>query len=519
MFYYVIERHTGKLLSRHKDDNARYKARNKDVYLRMAYDSEESLTVGQCYPEILKQLLDQEVKASHLSFTKDYLMAAAANEPFLTNAFAYKLVGADPQSVIDEYRDEAQRIIDEENAAIIERAEQKARIVAFDKAQPDRNAITYTFPAVRGLQAKKAFYCAQVTYGQLVKMFTFGDEDDSLPAEQRIQRELNPRRAIGVRDYIIDNPSNYVLPAITASVSAKMWFEPLQGFESFNVGRLHVPVDAIMLINDGQHRRSGIESAIKSDPALKNETIAVVFYFDEGLKRSQQIFSDINCKQLKPSNALSSLFDHREVINVWTKEVMNAVPYLSVRTEKEKTSVAAKSARLWSILSLKKFLCALSGLSEDAVSEQLATPAARKESIAFLIRFFDELGKHVPQWADMMAGHMPACQVREDLIIGHAVFLEALGNACQVLVPMDEKGSIAWAETDLAALSKLTSLNPARNAEIWRHRAVNINGTMNKTAFGVNSTASYLRAIMDLPRSDEMLKAEQIIKAANGDNQ
>lgn len=166
-------------------------------------------------------------------------------------------------------------------------------------------------------------------------------------------------------------------------------------------------------------------------------------------------------------------------------------------------------------MSLKKFLGAISGLSEDAVTKQLATPEVRAQSVEFFKRFFAALDHHIPQWADMMAGRMPASQVREDLIIGHAVFLEALGNACCALMHTDNDGNIAWADIDLEPLSKLAQIQPARNAEIWRHRAVHINGTMNKTAFGVNATASVLRSIMDLQASDEMLKAEQVITANN----
>lgn len=514
MHYYIVARATGKLISRHKTDDSRYKNRRKDPHNMMEYDSEDMLTVGEFYPDVLKGLLDAEIKRHHIEFTMEYLKAKATGDHFLAAAYSYKLHNADPEWVIQEYTARAQQLLDEEATKTAKAAEQRARLAAFDEStQADRNAITFTFPAVRGMQAKKSFYCAQVSYAQLVKMFTFGDEDDSLPAELRIQRELNPRRAVGVCEYILDNPTDYVLPALTASVSAKMWFEPLPGFENFNVGRLHVPMDAVMLINDGQHRRSGIESAIKRRPALKDETIAVVIYFDEGLKRSQQMFSDINCKQLKPSNAISSLFDHRETINVWVKEVMTAVPYLASRTEKEKTTVGAKSIRLWSILSLKKFLCALSGLSEEAIATQLATTAARKDASDFILRFFAALDLHIPHWADMMAGRIPANQVRDDFIIGHAVFLEALGNACQALMRTDQNGNIVWSECDISPLAKLVAIDPARTADVWRHRAVHINGTMNKTAFGVNATASVLRSIMELTPSDEMLKTEQVIKA------
>ena len=53
-------------------------------------------------------------------------------------------------------------------------------------------------------------------------------------------------------------------------------------------------MSATMLINDGQHRRYAIELALKGDTTLQNETAPVQIHFDQGLKRSQQIFADIN---------------------------------------------------------------------------------------------------------------------------------------------------------------------------------------------------------------------------------
>lgn len=48
---------------------------------------------------------------------------------------------------------------------------------------------------------------------------------------------------------------------------------------------------SVFLINDGQHRKATIEAAMQEDVTLEKETISIVFLGDEGLLRSQQVFT------------------------------------------------------------------------------------------------------------------------------------------------------------------------------------------------------------------------------------
>jgi DNA sulfur modification protein DndB len=63
-------------------------------------------------------------------------------------------------------------------------------------------------------------------------------------------------------------------------------------------------MNAKFVINDGQHRRGGIEAAPRENPDLGDETIAVVFIMDVGLKRCQQMFADLNRYAVRPSTSL-----------------------------------------------------------------------------------------------------------------------------------------------------------------------------------------------------------------------
>lgn len=496
----------GKVISSHNDRSAAIKKQGSDEFI---VTTDIRLKKGECYPELTEQQYEAHVTDSRLRFCIMAKKAEKETAGFNGERYDFMLYGMDPFEVMELFGAQAEHELNEEEAKALDVASRRARMKALEQhiCPDDRNSITISFPAVRGIQAGKEFFAAQVPFIQLEKMFVFDDE--VLPPELRMQRELSQRRAVAISDYIVGNPSDYVLPALTCSVSARMWFDALPGNHGQRLGLLNIPLDAVMLINDGQHRRAGIEKAIRRRPELRGEMVTVTFFFDEGLKRSQQIFSDINCKMVKPSTAISALFDHRDLLNIWMKEVMNGVPGLANRIEKETGSVGAKSSRLWSVISLKKFLTAISGIN-DSNAEFYLGDEQRKASVAFFTRFFEAAAQHIPKWAQMMNGSIPAAEVREDMLIGHAVFLEALGVACRALL-LNDQGQPDWANCDLTPLSGLANIVPQKTSSQWKFRAVNVNGTMNKTAFGVVSTASVLRGMMGITLSPEMLKSDKIV--------
>ena len=88
-------------------------------------------------------------------------------------------------------------------------------------------------------------------------MFVFDDEE--VPAELRAQRTLNRHRIPEIAQYLIENRDGYVVSALTASVDTSVRFEPLGGRAATgSIGTLEIPMDAQLLINDGQHRRAAI---------------------------------------------------------------------------------------------------------------------------------------------------------------------------------------------------------------------------------------------------------------------
>ena len=132
---------------------------------------------------------------------------------------------------------------------------------------------SYTFPAVKGIQAKKEYFITMIPLKYLVKILP--EPGEYLTPEYRAQRRINELRIPGIKNYILDNKDSYIFSSLTASIDGEYIFEK-STIE--NVGLLHINMDARILINDGQHRRAAIAQALLEDDSIEDETISVREY-------------------------------------------------------------------------------------------------------------------------------------------------------------------------------------------------------------------------------------------------
>lgn len=475
-------------------------------------ESDEPLAKGECYPERVekaqREALDANAVALLVAMREPGLYnpeRAAAGDQTERHAARLAALGMTFDELEERYGDQARAEIERVEAARQERAEEAARREAAESSiVAAAQEHTYSFPAVRGIQAGKEYYIAQIPYGVLVKLFVF-DEEDDVPPELRAQRSLNEKRARDIGQYIVGNQDDYVLPALTATVSQEMRFDAVAvSGASERLGMLNIPITATMLINDGQHRRRGIEHAIAERPALRHETVAVTIFFDEGLERSQQIFSDINARQVKPSSAINTLYNQRDPFNAWLKELLDKMPAIKSRIDFENASVSAASHKLWSLVAFKKAVTLLTGVSAKTMPE--GAPLARCER--FVMRFFAEAAEHIPQWRNMVDGNMPAKMVRKEYVIGHTVWLDALaGYVNRTILGGGDATRYEDDAHDWAAMVPLCGVDPLKSAAMWQGRCVSL-GRMQRTADGVKLTTAALLELAGKRLPEDLADAE-----------
>ena len=351
----------------------------------------------------------------------------------------------------------------------------------------------YKFPSIKGIQASQEYYIAMCPLRLIPKIFLF-DEEELVP-ELRAQRVLNKSRIPDISNYILDNPKSYVFSALSASIDGDLRFIPAEGVADDDaVGTLHIPMSATFIINDGQHRRAAIEEAIKEKPELADETIAIVFFKDKGLKKSQQMFADLNRYAVKPSKSLGVLYDHKDPTAEITRNVVKDSNVFKNLVEFEKTTLAPRSRRLFTMSSIHQ-------ANKLLLSSQDSEDIAKLSLIA--TEFWDELDQYIPEWYAMRSNKASSGEIRQDFIHSHSVALSAFGRFGSTL--LKDKN---W-KTKLANIESIDWRRT--NSALWEGRAMR-DGKISKAHDCILLTSIFLKEKAGLSLTPEEESKENKFK-------
>jgi len=330
---------------------------------------------------------------------------------------------------------------------------------------------THTFEAIRGKQAGSDFYIVMCTMKSVAKLFTFYDAEIS--AEQRAQRTLRKVRIPRIRDYVLENIDDYIFSSITVSVDGKITFKPISK-ENNNLGIISISQDAAILINDGQHRVAAIKEALEHNTELGKDKISVVFFEDRGLKKSQQMFADLNKHAIKPTKSLGILYDRRNDFATFVVEMTRKIKVFHNKIEIEKTTISNRSTKFFT----------LNGL-ELATKNLLGKNKNIKETEKELaITFWNTVTKNIPEWTLLVEKRVTPAELRKDHVHANTNMLEAIAIAGNKLI---QNYPNKWKEK----LEGLQGIDWSRSNPEWDGKII-IRGKMTKTKAGMNSAAQII---------------------------
>ncbi|MFG1593553.1 DNA sulfur modification protein DndB [Halobacteriovorax sp. CON-3] len=345
---------------------------------------------------------------------------------------------------------------------------------------------SFKFPAIRGVQSGREFFTVMCPLRLVSKLFTFTDEE--LRPELRAQRVLNKSRIPEMRDYLVNNPTNYTFSSITASIDSEYKFDSVSD-DNPNIGNLSISMDCRFIINDGQHRRAAIEEALKERPELGNESISVVMFVDEGLRRSQQIFSDLNRHAIRPTNSIGILYDHRDPMSSLTRELIESVEIFNGLTEKEKSSISNRSTKLFT-------LSAVHNATKVLLSKKKKDTTLTQKDKDRALEFWTNVTHNMPDWNDAKLRKVNTSDLREECIHAHGVALQALGEVGKDLMRRYPKD---WKKY----LKNLSKINWSRsNTQLWEGSAL-INGRVSKSTDSVRRTSIIIKEQLKVPLNKE----------------
>lgn len=362
---------------------------------------------------------------------------------------------------------------------------------------------SYSFPALRGIQAGKEYFVVMCPLRLIPRIFLFDEEEIS--PEHRAQRTLNKSRIPDISNYILDNPNDYVFSSLTASVDGSMEFKPYTQEPQFqDIGRLYISLDARFLINDGQHRRAAIEEALKTSPELGQETISVVFFHDIGLIKSQQMFADLNRHAVNTTSSLGILYEHRDQLANITKEIISEIPLMDRYTDKEKQSLSKLSSKIFALSNIFQTNSRILNKKKGEFISDLERQ--------FLKDFWNELCLAMVEWQQVFRKELSPSELRTNFINAHGVFLEAvgiLGNFLYNHHPTDwpiylrELSKIDWNRT---------------NSTDWMGRAIGPTGRINKNNDTIQLTANLIKRKLNLPLLEQEVQIENKLKIGDIDD-
>lgn len=355
---------------------------------------------------------------------------------------------------------------------------------------------THAFPAIKGTQAGRGFYIAMCPLKVIPKIFVFDEEE--VPPELRAQRTLNRARIPEIASYLVENRDSYVLSALTACVDGHLEFRPLadHGPQS-SIGILTMPMEARILINDGQHRRAAIEAAIRENPDLGQDNVPVLFFLDQDLRRSQQMFADLNKYAIRPSYSLSTLYDHRDQSAELARYLATTCSAFTGSTEMERSAISNRSIKLFTLSSIKH-------ASRALLRKRGREPIAEEEKL-LAKEYWEAVADQITDWRKAKDRIVPTWELRQNYVHAHGVALQALGRVGAALLAARPKD---WK----TVVRKLKNIDWSRsNTKLWEGRAM-VHGRISKSSSSVVLTASAIKKAIGLKLTDDELALEREVR-------
>jgi DNA sulfur modification protein DndB len=357
------------------------------------------------------------------------------------------------------------------------------------------DAFHFALPAVRGVQASREYFVAMCPLRLVPRLFPL--ESNHLRPALQLQRILNRSRIPEIVKYLTGHSKSYILSSLTASINVPVQFEAAQGTVGTAVfGHLKVPMTAQFLLHDGLHRRVAIEAALKNRPEIADETISLVLFVDPGLRRAEQMFTDLKRNETHSARSRSILCDHRDEMAKLVKALVARVAVFTDMTEMARSTISNRSLKLFT-------LSALYHATKVLLADKQDEPFTARLSLA--TEFWTEVAKQIPDWQEAKEGNVSPAELRKNFVHAHAIALAALARMGRALVA---KYPTSWQ----SKLKALKTLDWARsNTRLWEGRAM-IGGRLSKASMCVVLTGNVLKLQLGQSLLPEEKEAEEQLR-------
>lgn len=256
--------------------------------------------------------------------------------------------------------------------------------------------------------------------------------------DSNVQRELDPKRKLEIRAFILDNLEQERDFQFTSFVftGRNQLKQDEQGY--------YIEEGAKLYISDGQHRSLALEdaytflkSSLSSAISVKNEekititrkriatlenfVVSMQIYKNLDIKQERQLFSDLNTERKEAHPGLLLQYDHRDVYSTITRELAQKLQG-KFEVEMKAARVVNGSSALTTLVMMKRCIVALiDGLYfQNTNKNTLPYPQQEVEQIAeaFFLKWLQIFPKKAHRRTQYVTG-LTGIQVALALTVHH----------------------------------------------------------------------------------------------------
>lgn len=217
-------------------------------------------------------------------------------------------------------------------------------------------------PAIRGILGDIVYYTSSFTFKQIAERVKKIDQElhTSTSLKDQLQRSLT-KNYESITDYILSQKEHFFNALVLAVYDGDpVWNEIEVGFKGedfFSMGFLRLNGEEKIFPVDGQHRVEGIKDAIKKDPSLEDESIAVILIGHhkdkEGMEKTRRIFSTLNRYAKPVSTGDIIALDEDDTVAIVTRNMLESFPLFmneNISDEKKTKAIAEKDTKSFTSL-------------------------------------------------------------------------------------------------------------------------------------------------------------------------
>lgn len=228
-------------------------------------------------------------------------------------------------------------------------------------------------------------------------------------------RPLIPEHARSIKDYIVANPQNYILPPVTLNVRVLPSVHVQASNAPTRAAWMVVHDSTVFYVTDGQHRiaaltgypagRGTAPGALDEVESLSHNGLAVLIVYERDISRTHQDFAD--AAQTKPIPAsLLAVYNTREPVNRVLAEIVDRSALLKGRIDETSKTLPKMSQHIFLLNQVrgmvKELLVSDYAMAEDSLSRHakqlIGTTEQQDEFIRRATELIDTLTEHMEPW-------------------------------------------------------------------------------------------------------------------------